>query len=103
MNAKYYVAIRPTTKQDHSIHKEGCPFMPEAEKRIYLGHFRTSGDAAEEGRHYFDKSEKCQFCCHEKILKEEKTSEMNWSYRDLVPVKLQIPVSFQSGLMCCLS
>jgi hypothetical protein len=103
MTARYYVAIRPTTSDDHSIHKEGCPFMPEKGKRIYLGLFKTSGHAAEEGRHYFDKSEKCQFCCHDKNLKDEKTPEMDWSYRDFVPVKMQIPVSFVSGMMCCLS
>ena len=103
MTDRYYVAIRPTTKEDHSIHKEGCPFMPENGKRIYLGLFKTSGDAAREGRHYFDKSEKCKFCCHDKILNDEKIPEINWNYRDLAPVKLQITVSFHSSMMCCLS
>jgi len=103
MTDRYYVAIRPTTKEDHSIHKEGCPFMPENGKRIYLGLFKTSGDAAREGRHYFDKSQKCQFCCHDKNLKDEKTLEMAWSFKDVVPVKLQIPVSYYQNMLCCLS
>jgi hypothetical protein len=103
MTDKYYIAIRPTTKEDHSIHKEGCPFMPEKDKRIYLGLFKTSGDAAEEGSNYFNKSKKCQFCCHDKNMTEENTSEAEWSYMDLVPVKLHIPVSFNQTMFCCLS
>jgi hypothetical protein len=103
MTSKYYIAIRPTTNEDHSIHKEGCPFMPENGKRIYLGLFRKSGDACEEGRQYFDRSQKCQFCCHDKNLKDENSPEMAWNCKDLVPAKLQIPVTFQQSMLCCLS
>lgn len=103
MTDKYYIATRPTTNEDHSIHKEGCPFMPAKEKRIYLGIFNTSGAAADEGRNYFDKSQKCRFCCHEKNIKAEETPEIAWSYTDLVPAKLQIPVSNYQSMLCCLS
>ena len=36
---KYYVAVRPQTNEIHSVHREGCPFMPDDGKRIYLGFF----------------------------------------------------------------
>ncbi len=41
MVAKYYVAVRPSTNENHTVHKDGCPFLPDADKRIYLGDFNS--------------------------------------------------------------
>lgn len=65
MTEKYFIGIRPQTNESHSIHKEGCPFMPVDEKRIFLGTFRTAHDAASEGKKHFNKSDSCLFCSKE--------------------------------------
>ncbi len=65
MVTKYYVAIRPQTNDQHNVHKEGCPFLPEAARRIFLGIFQSPKDAVEEGSKYFSRSNKCLFCSKE--------------------------------------
>jgi len=37
------VAVRPQTNDRHAVHKEGCPFLSENDKKIYLGKF-SSGE-----------------------------------------------------------
>jgi hypothetical protein len=71
MSAKYFVAIRPRTNDFHSVHKEGCPFMPDVNKGIYLGSFKSDSDAESEGRRHFSKSMSCPFCSKEKKLSVE--------------------------------
>ncbi len=64
---KYYVAVRPQTNEIHSVHKEGCPFMPDEEKRIYLGSFKSGNEAGMEGRKYYSNSHGCMFCAKESV------------------------------------
>ena len=61
---RYYVAVRPQTNEIHSVHREGCPFMPDDSKRIYLGMFPSGDDARHEGRKYYNSSTGCRFCTH---------------------------------------
>jgi hypothetical protein len=61
-NEKYYVSVKPQTDGIHSIHREGCPFMPDDTKRIYIGSFDSSGDAVKEGKYHFPGSACCRFC-----------------------------------------
>lgn len=58
----YYVAIKPQTNAVHSVHREGCPFMPADNKRIYLGAFQSGKEAGEEGKKLFCNSNCCRFC-----------------------------------------
>lgn len=67
---RYYVAVKPQINEIHSVHREGCPFMPKDNKRIYLGIFPTGNEAGEEGRKYFDKSHGCRFCSKESFADE---------------------------------
>ena len=67
MVSKYYVAIRPQTNEYHAVHKEDCPFLPDKEKRIYLGKFNSGKDATRIGQLFFDRTRSCPFC-----LKEHK-------------------------------
>lgn len=62
---KYYVAVRPQTNEIHAVHKEGCPFMPEDNKRIYLGLFSSGNEAGQAGKKYFGNSHGCRFCSEE--------------------------------------
>lgn len=62
---KYYVSVKAQTNEMHSVHREGCPFMPDEEKRIYLGLFPSGNEAGIESRKYFYKSHGCRFCAKE--------------------------------------
>ena len=65
MITKYYLAVRPRTNKNHAIHKEGCPFLPDDEKRIYLGKFGSGQEAMTEGRKHFTRTHCCLFCANE--------------------------------------
>ncbi|HLN56157.1 MAG TPA: hypothetical protein VK207_09200 [Bacteroidales bacterium] len=65
---RYYVAVKPRTDEVHSVHREGCPFMPENDKRIFLGHFPSGNEAGEESRKYFTNSHGCRFCSKEDAI-----------------------------------
>jgi hypothetical protein len=65
MVAKYYIVIRPQTDEYHAMHKEGCPFLPDHEKRIYLGKFNSAQDALREGKILFNRTNNCLFCLKE--------------------------------------
>jgi hypothetical protein len=63
---KYYVALRSQTNEVHSVHRDGCPFMPGNNKRIFLGNFTNGSDAGIAGRKYFQNSCGCRFCITDK-------------------------------------
>jgi hypothetical protein len=65
MEAKYYVATRPRTDEMHGIHKEGCPFLENDEKGIFLGTFKSGYDAETAGLRHFSKTKCCAFCAKE--------------------------------------
>ena len=96
--ARYYVAVRPQTNELHTVHKEGCPFMPDDKKRIFLGSFISGDDAAQESQKYFFGINKCQFCSkdHSHATREPVFSEIdNNSY---TPTENQISMS-QNGAL----
>jgi hypothetical protein len=71
MARKYFVATRPQTNRYHAIHREGCPFLPENENRIYLGNLSSVHEAIGAGLKHFRSSTCCLFC-----LKEHYTERM---------------------------
>jgi hypothetical protein len=100
MVAKYYVALRPQTTEDHTVHKEGCPFLPDHEKRIYLGKFGSGKDAVKEGMQHFIRTSICLFCSKEHNTGDEKPliyKRVNNSAESLVPL------SWHQSLLCCLN
>ena len=103
MVAKYYVVIRPQTNDIHSVHKEGCPFLQENGKSIFLGSFRSDGAANHESRHYFTRTTNCLFCCKEHRLPEEKLPVLNFDQKEIQPIRQQIPVSDHQIMLCSLS
>lgn len=68
---QFYIAIKPQTNDIHSIHREGCPFMPASGKRIFLGTFQSADDAEKESRKYFTNSCTCRFCNKENVAKAQ--------------------------------
>ena len=101
---KYYVAVRPQTNDHHSVHKEGCPFLSETEKRIYLGRFGSGNDALEESRSHFKKTECCLFCSKEiKIFSNVQVTFNPWKKESIPKDHLRMPVSFHQSLICCVN
>ena len=72
MLSKYYVAVKPQTNEYHSVHKEGCPFLPEEGMRIDLGSFDSPGEALAEGHKLFYRAKCCLFCS---AVKNYETAE----------------------------
>jgi hypothetical protein len=103
MNAKYYVVVRPQTNDFHSVHKEGCPFLPDDEKRIDLGVSKSDKDALNKGLKYFSKACSCLFCSKGESDHEENIPIFEKSNTVNIRTKLQIPIAFHQSLMCCLN
>jgi hypothetical protein len=102
MNSKYYVAVRGQLNETHSVHKEGCPFLPDQEKRIYLGEFTCINDAIKEGQQYFNRSKGCIFCSDEHGVHKENLTSAVW-ISEILPAAIDIPLSCQESLSCCLN
>jgi hypothetical protein len=101
--AKYYVAVRPQTNDHHAVHKEGCPFLSENDKRIFLGKFGSGRDAIKESRLHFKNTECCLFCSKEiKIFNNEQVP-FNLTNEDMIAKELRMPVSFHQSLLCCVN
>ena len=100
MSTTYFVAVRPQSNEHHTVHKEGCPFMPDDSKRIYLGHFQSPGDALNAGKRHFDKSDSCRFCSKEHHADVHKDSFREPS----VPINIlsidRVAASWESALQC---
>lgn len=85
--SKFYVDVKPRTNSYHMVHKEGCPFLPEKEKRIYLGVYMKGGDALSEARSFLNKSECCRYC-----MKEENPDKIELIF-DEIGYAINFPVS----------
>lgn len=103
MTAKYYLAIRPQTNEHHAVHKEGCPFLPDDEKRIYLGAFNSGQDAVGESKRHFIRTNSCQFCSKEHKVHDELPVFHKWVVKDLISAEPQTSLSYYQNLICCLN
>jgi hypothetical protein len=103
MISKYYVAVRPQTNENHSVHKDGCPFLPDDEKRIYLGQFSSGEEAVSESHHHFTNTKGCLFCSRDHKVLENTPSLHLWAKTDAASAELEIPISYHQSLMCCLN
>jgi hypothetical protein len=103
MEAKYYVTVRPRTNDTHSIHKEGCPFLADDEKRIYLGMFKSASDAIKEGRQYYHNSGRCPFCSKETETVKDDSIRYTKIDTDRISDRLQLPVFLHSNMFCCVN
>jgi hypothetical protein len=103
MFTKYYLVIRPQTDEYHALHKEGCPFLADHDKSIYLGKFKTSLEALREGQILFNRTKSCRFC-----LKEHHTEKREPVFAETVltgpePAGNQIFLSREVILSCFLN
>jgi len=65
--SKFYLTKKTSLTGSHSIHKEGCPFLQNADKNIVLGEFESSNDAVWKARMIFHNSKACIFCSKESM------------------------------------
>jgi hypothetical protein len=103
MVSKYYVAVRPQTNENHAVHKEGCPFLPDDEKRIYLGEFSTGQEAVSESHRHFTNTKGCLFCSKERKVLENAPLLLVWTKKEAAPVKSEIPGSYYQSLIYCVN
>jgi hypothetical protein len=100
---KYFVAVRPQTNDYHSLHKEGCPFIPENENRIYLGEFGSGMDALKDSQQIFKNTKCCIFCSKEIKVLNRNQPLFDIMKEDPVPEELRMPVSYHQCLLCCVN
>jgi hypothetical protein len=100
MKTKYFICIRPLINDSHAVHKEGCPCLPPAEKRIFLGIFQSPDAAVEEGRKHFPAAAGCRFCSKEyykensKILIFERSEKSDFLKSDRLMDTLESALIF---------
>jgi len=100
MGCKYYISVRPQTNDLHAVHKEGCPFLPDDSKRIFLGEFKTSRDAVRKGSMHFSGVKQCLYCCKEKQGSVKKITEPVIASRCISSVA---PASYLQAMICCIN
>jgi hypothetical protein len=98
MVAKYYVATRPQTNEHHAVHKEDCPFVPDYEKRIYLGIFNSGQDAVREGQKHFPRTKSCPFCLNGHQQERMKPVFSGIDNTGNIPENSQISLSLKNTL-----
>ena len=103
MIAKYYLALRPQTDEHHAVHRDGCPFLPEHEKRIYLGTFNSGQDAVMEGKRHFIKTNSCQFCSKDHNSPDKQPELHKRIQTALIPAEPEISLSYNTNMLCCLN
>lgn len=84
--AKYYLKLKPAADHSNLVHRDGCPFLPGREERIFLGEFKNAEEPVNLSRQFGMNTRICRFCCfeeHETDLPEtmpliRKVPEEQW-------------------------
>jgi hypothetical protein len=103
MAAKYFVAIRPQVNDNHAVHKEGCPFLPDDKKRIYLGVFTSGKVALRESHRHFNKTNGCIFCSKEHNVVEEKPIQYEWADKNVINSDMKAPLPYHQSHVYCVN
>lgn len=103
MAAKFFVVIRPQVNDNHAVHKEGCPFLPDDKKRIYLGVFASAKDAVKESHRHFNKTNGCIFCSKEHKVVEEKPIQYERTDQNVINSEMKAPATYYQSLLYCVN
>ena len=103
MPVTYFVAIRPQSNEHHTVHKEGCPFMPDDSKRIKLGEFKSAFDALNEGKSHFKMSDSCRFCSGEHHSDVNKNTYPQLFLPESLLTLEKLANNWDSALQCCVN
>jgi hypothetical protein len=85
---KFYLDPKSLSNGLFSVHRDGCPFLPESNKRIYLGKFDFPEDAVTSAKIICLNSDGCNFCLREYSV-GSKMKQRDWR----VPLDLKIAYS----------
>lgn len=94
----YYLAVRPQSNEFHSVHKDGCPFMPDDNKRIYLGTFGSEKEAGNAAKQYFSRSSECRFCSEADENEKRESAYEGFNINEFIPSTEQISFHGQQAL-----
>lgn len=64
---KYYLNDNSQlNNNEHELHKETCPHLPNSNNRIYIGSFQTDAEALREAKHKYTEwiIDGCYYCCN---------------------------------------
>lgn len=76
---KFYISKKSLLTGNYSVHRENCPFLPVAEKRIYLGKFNSCQEAVRTSKLICSNSDGCYFCL--KVCSQVDNKNLyDWSY-----------------------
>jgi hypothetical protein len=103
MPAKYFICKRSRLDGSHTIHREGCPLLPEDGKRIFLGTFKTLPEAMSKAASHFRKPDSCPFCLKEHNEMKGKVFTLRMSDTDLISSTLRIKTPSVNLMFCSLS
>lgn len=98
MVSKYYLVMKQQTDEQHLVHKEDCPFLPEISKRIYLGRFSSAKDALAHGQRYFIRVSCCRFCLKEYYSDSSQKEDCLVGNNCNFPSERQISLTSQGNL-----
>jgi hypothetical protein len=103
MPAKYFICTRSRLDGSHTIHREGCPLLPEDGKRILLGTFKTVAGALGEAARHFRKPDNCPFCLKEHNEMKGKAFTLRLADPDLISSTRKIKTPWVNLMFCSLS
>jgi hypothetical protein len=103
MTGKYFISTSPRISGSHTVHRQGCPFLPEPGRRISLGVFQSSQEAVKEGRNYFGRADNCPFCSKEDNEMKRKAFAIRQADPDLISSARMKKVPWVNLMFCSLS
>jgi len=103
MTEKYFISTSTRISGSHSVHRQGCPFLPESGRRIPLGVFQSSREAVKEGRNYFRRADSCPFCSKEDNEMKRKAFTVRLADPDLISSARMKKVPWVNLMFCSLS
>ncbi|MBW3469373.1 hypothetical protein [Arthrospiribacter ruber] len=59
----FYISTIKNENASYEVHHRECPFLPEAEKREYIGAFNTGKEALRKIIHANPNASLCKICC----------------------------------------
>jgi len=103
MTEKYFISTNPRICGSHTVHRQGCTFLPEPGRRIHLGVFQSSQEAVKEGRRYFGRADSCPFCSKEHNDLTRRTFTVRQADQDLISSARMKKVPWVNLMFCSLS
>lgn len=62
---KYYVNQNVQANGDHEVHREGCAYLPDLAKRIFIGLHESCHNATLVAKGLYPKANGCFYCSNE--------------------------------------